>query len=56
MFHPFENEIAPSERKGNVQGARLPSHLPDFSAGVGTIRFHAVVVEVSQGRSLHLSG
>lgn len=33
----------------------ISSHLPVFSVGIGTL-FYEQVVEVSSGRSLHLSG
>jgi hypothetical protein len=42
----LKNEIAPSFERAIAQGARLPSHLPEFGqtcsfvpAGFGTIRF-----------------
>jgi hypothetical protein len=34
-----KKEIALSGERAIAQGARLPSHLPVFSAGIGTIRF-----------------
>jgi hypothetical protein len=58
----LKNEIAPSFERAIAQGARLPSHLPDsdkptrLSLPDLAPSASAVVVEVSQGRSLHLSG
>jgi hypothetical protein len=55
MFSLSEMKLPLRNERAIAQDARLPSHLPDMlpelapSAG-------AVVVEVSQGRSLHLSG
>jgi len=38
MITLSEKEIALSSERAIAQGARLPSHLPVFSVGIGTIR------------------
>ena len=52
-----ENKNTSSEKNKKKYAKLLSSHLPDHTAGFGTLTLvFGQVVEASQGRSLRLSG